>query len=181
VRLALNPEVLHYAPRSSVPIFNWYLYTYLTCAAALLVAGWLLLRLDDRLVAGLPRTSTGAFAGGGILLFLLLNIEIADFYAEGPTFTLRFGARLDQDLTFTIGWLVFGLGLLTVGILTQSRGARLTALALVAVTACKGFLYDLARLGGLYRVGSFVGLAVALALVSLALQKFVLRAHKEGS
>jgi uncharacterized membrane protein len=179
VRLALNPEVLRYAPRSAFPIFNWYLYTYVVCATALLVAGWLLLRVDDRPVAGLPRTSTAAFAGGGILLFLLLNVEIADFFAEGTTFTLRFGARLEQDLTYTIGWLLFGLGLLAVGIATHSRGARLTALALVAVTACKGFLYDLARLGGLYRVASFVGLAVALALVSLALQKFVLRAGKE--
>ena len=181
MRLALNPEVLRYAPRSAVPVFNWYLYTYLVCATALLVAGWLLLRTDDRLVAGLPRASTAAFAGAGILLFLLLNIEIADFYAEGPTFTLRFGARLDQDLTYTIGWLLFGLGLLAVGIVTHSRGARLTALALVAVTACKGFLYDLARLGGLYRVASFVGLAVTLALVSLALQKFVLRAPEGGA
>ena len=181
VRLALNPEVLRYAPRSTVPIFNWYLYTYLTCATALIVAGLLLLRTDDRPGGGLPRTSTAAFVGSGILLFLLLNIEIADFYATGPTFTLRFGTRLSQDLTYTIGWLVFGLGLLTVGIVTHSRGARLTALALVAVTAFKGFLYDLARLGGLYRVASFVGLAVALALVSLALQKFVLRAPEERS
>ena len=52
VRLALNPEVLHYAPRSAVPVFNWYLYTYFVCATALLVAGWLLLRLDDRLGDG---------------------------------------------------------------------------------------------------------------------------------
>jgi uncharacterized membrane protein len=179
VRLAMNPEVLRYAERSAVPVFNWYLYTYLACATALLVAGWLLLREDDRLVAGLPRASTAAFAAAGVLLFLLLNIEIADFYAEGPTFDLRFGARLDQDLTYTIGWLLFGLGLLAVGILTHSRGARLTALALVAVTACKGFLYDLARLGGLYRVASFVGLAVTLALVSVALQRFVLRSRRE--
>ena len=93
------------------------------CATALLVAGWLLLREDDRLVAGLPRTSTAAFAGAGVLLFLLLNIEIADFYAEGATFDLRFGARLDQDLTYTIGWLLFGLGLLAVGIAhPQPRG-----------------------------------------------------------
>ena len=49
------------------------------------------------------------------------------------------------------------------------------------MTAFKGFLYDLARLGGLYRVASFVGLAVALALVSLALQRFVLRAPEERS
>ena len=181
VRLAFNPDVVRYAPRSAVPVLNWYLYTYLLCATALVVGGWLLLREDDRPVAGLPRTSTAAFAGAGTLLFLLLNIEIADFYAEGPTFTIRFGARLDQDLTYTIGWLLFGLGLLAVGIVTRSRGARLAALALVAVTASKGFLYDLARLGGLYRVGSFVGLAVALALVSLALQRFVLRAPKEGS
>ena len=179
VRLAVNPEVLRYAERSAVPVFNWYLYTYLACATALLVAGWLLLREDDRLVASLPRTSSAAFAGAGVLLFLLLNIEIADFYAKGATFDLRFGARLDQDLTYTIGWLLFGLGLLAVGILTHGRGARLTALALVAVTACKGFLYDLARLGGLYRVASFVGLAVTLALVSLALQKFVLRSPRE--
>ncbi|HSD27044.1 MAG TPA: DUF2339 domain-containing protein [Vicinamibacteria bacterium] len=174
VRLALNPEVLRYAPRSAMPVFNWYLYTYLLCAAALVAAGWLLRRGEDRLLAGLPRTSTSAFAGAGILLFLLLNVEIADFYAEGPTFALRFGARLEQDLTYTIGWLVFGLVLLGVGIASHSRGARLAALALVAVTACKGFLYDLSRLGGLYRVASFVGLAVALALVSVALQKYVL-------
>jgi hypothetical protein len=174
VRLALNPEVLRYAPRSAVPVLNWYLYTYLLSAAALVAAAWLLRREDDRLVPGLPRASTASFAGAGVLLFILLNIEIADFYAEGSTFALRFGARLDQDLTYTIGWLLFGVGLLAVGIAARSRGARLTALALVAVTACKGFLYDLSRLGGLYRVASFVGLAFALALVSIALQKFVL-------
>jgi uncharacterized membrane protein len=42
------------------------------------------------------------------------------------------------------------------------------------VTVLKAFLHDLARLGGLYRVASFVGLAISLALVAVALQKFVL-------
>jgi uncharacterized membrane protein len=60
-----------------------------------------------------------------------------------------------------------------VGSRVAARSA-VTALALVAVTACKGFLYDLSRLGGLYRVASFVGLAVALVFVSVALQKYVL-------
>ena len=40
-------------------------------------------------------------------------------------------------------------------------------------------LYDLASLEGLARVSSFVGLAFALALVSLALQKYVLAKPKE--
>jgi uncharacterized membrane protein len=56
----------------------------------------------------------------------------------------------------------------------RSRAARLAAVVLIAVTTFKCFLYDLKSLEGLYRVGSFVGLAIALALVSLALQKYVL-------
>ena len=64
--------------------------------------------------------------------------------------------------------------LLAVGIVKQSRAARLTALLLLVVTIGKAFLHDLWRLGGLYRVGSFVGLAVSLALVAVVLQRFVL-------
>jgi uncharacterized membrane protein len=43
------------------------------------------------------------------------------------------------------------------------------------VTTFKCFLYDLSSLEGLARIGSFVGLAISLALVSVALQKFVLK------
>jgi uncharacterized membrane protein len=63
----------------------------------------------------------------------------------------------------------------------HSRAARVTAVALTAVTTFKAFLYDLGSLGGLYRVASLVGLAVSLALVALALQKFVLLEPKEAS
>jgi uncharacterized membrane protein len=69
--------------------------------------------------------------------------------------------------------------LLTGGISLHHRGGRITAIALIAITACKGFLYDMGSLGGLYRVASLVGLAVSLSLVALALQKFVLHASKD--
>jgi uncharacterized membrane protein len=64
--------------------------------------------------------------------------------------------------------------LLAAGIYLRNRPARVTAVSLIAVTTFKCFLYDLRSLEGLYRVGSFVGLALSLALVSLALQKYVL-------
>ena len=54
------------------------------------------------------------------------------------------------------------------------------ALALIAFTTSKAFLYDLGSLGGLYRVGSLVGLAASLALVAVALQRFVLLTPKEN-
>jgi uncharacterized membrane protein len=47
------------------------------------------------------------------------------------------------------------------------------------VTTFKCFFYDLASLTGLARVASFVGLAFALALVALVLQKYVLVKPKE--
>ncbi|HXW07022.1 MAG TPA: DUF2339 domain-containing protein [Vicinamibacterales bacterium] len=175
VRLALNPEVLVYEPRGPLPILNWYLYTYLVTAGCCIVAGWWLARTDDSLAARLPKPSGFLPALGVVLLFLLLNIEIADYYATEPTLTFRFGVTVSQDLTYTLGWLVFGMLLLGAGIWLRIRAARVAAVGLIAVTTFKCFLYDLGSLEGLYRVVSFVGLALALALVSLALQKYVLR------
>jgi hypothetical protein len=179
VRLALNPSIFYYEPRGTLRIFNWYLYAYVLCAAAMILAGWWLSSTDDSLI-GSVRASRVLPAAAGVLLFLALNIEIADYFATGPEITFRFGAGVSQDLTYTIGWLIFGMLLLAVGIWLRNHATRVAAVILIAVTAFKCFLYDLRSLEGLYRVASFVGLAVALALVSLALQKFVL-ARPEGT
>ncbi len=179
VRLVLNPAIFVYEPRGSVRLFNWYLYAYVTCAVAMFAAARLLQPTDDRIVAGAPRISTLLTPAGVIVLFLLLNIEVADFFATGPEITFRFGADVAQDLTYTLAWLVFGMAMLAVGIYANNRYGRIAALALIAVTTSKAFLYDLGSLGGLYRVGSLVGLAASLALVALALQRFVLLTPKE--
>jgi hypothetical protein len=182
VRLALNPEIFFYEPRGPMRIFNWYLYTYLVCAAAMLFAGTRLARTEDQfLETWVPRPSQLLPAAAVVLLFLLLNIEIADYYATGPEVTFRFGVTVSQDLTYTIGWLLFGMGLLAAGIYLRQKAARIAAIGLIAVTTVKCFLYDLGSLEGLYRVASFVGLALSLALVSLVLQKFVLSKPRDAA
>ena len=180
VRLAMNPEVFRYEPRGGMRILNWYLYAYLVAAAAMFVAAWWFSKTDDKLLNTPLRPSRLMPAAAVILLFFLLNIEIADYYSTGPEILFRFGAGVSQDLTYTIGWLVFGGLLLTGGIYLRNRPARIAAVAMIAVTAFKCFLYDLREFGGLYRVGSLVGLAIALALVSLALQKYVLAKPKDA-
>jgi uncharacterized membrane protein len=178
VRLAFNPAVLSYHAGDGPAIWNWYLYGYGVPALAFLLAGWLLLRTDDLLPAPLPRISTFAYSGGVVLLFLLLNIEIADYFSTGPTLTFGFltgNASLAEDLASTLGWAVFAIALLSVGIALRNRAARVAGIGLLMAAALKGFLHDVARLGGFYRVGSFVGLAVSLALVAVLLQKFVFR------
>ncbi len=180
VRLALNPAVLAYHARSDFRILNWYLYTYLVAAAATFVAAYLL--RDEKSLFGVKalRPLRLLPAYGTLLLFLLLNIEIADFFATGPALTFAFsGASLAQDLSYTLGWAVFAIGLLAAGVVLSSRATRLTSIVLLAVTVFKAFLHDLPSLGGLYRVASFALLGLSLALVAVALQKFVLRRSEE--
>jgi hypothetical protein len=182
VRLALNPAVFAYHARSDVRIFNWYLYTYLVAAAATFGAAYLLRGEDTFFGVRQLRPVRLLSASGTVLLFLLLNIEIADFFATGPTLTFRFsGASLAQDLSYTLGWALFAIGLLAAGVVLKNRAARITSIALLAVTVLKAFLHDLPSLGGLYRVASFALLALSLAVVAVALQKFVLRPSKDGN
>lgn len=167
LRLVFNPAVFEYHPKSATPVVNWYLYTYLICAAALFVTAWLFPP---------PKEIRGALAGGAtLILFVLLNIEIADFYSMGEALTFNFlSSSLAQDLTYTMGWALFAIAMLITGIVLHARAARIAALVLLVVTILKCFLHDLGRLGGLYRVGSLFGLAVSLVLVGILLQKFVL-------
>ena len=182
VRLALNPEVLRYEPRGALRIWNWYLYTYLICATAFVVGGRLLLNTADALLPGLPRLSSALSAGAVILLFLLLNIEIADYFAIGSTITFDFfSSALGQDLTYTLGWALFAVALLGAGIVAHSKPGRIAAIVLLSVAMGKCAFHDLWRLGGLYRVGSLVGIAFCALLITVALQKFVLASRPEPS
>ncbi len=172
VRLALNPAVLRYHPRAAAPLWNWYLAVY-AVAAASFFAGFRLFRRTERVpydavVRLLPALGTS-------LLFVLLNLEIADYFAEGqaPSFHVL-SSSLAEGLAYTLSWALFAIALLVTGLLVKSRPARIAALVLLVATILKCFLHDLALLGGLYRVASFVGLAACLAAVAVLLQRFVL-------
>ena len=170
-RLALNPAVLEYHARSATPIFNWYLYSYGITTAALLVGAWLL-RPPRHLVMGL--NVQGIIAGLGVgLAFLLLNIEIADYFsAPGSTLAFEFSGNFARDMTYSIAWALFALALLIYGIVKRIAAARYPAMGLLGVTLLKLFVHDLAQLGQLYRIGAFIGVAVIAMFASFAYQRF---------
>jgi uncharacterized membrane protein len=74
---------------------------------------------------------------------------------------------------------LFALVLLIVGIMRNLRAPRYAALGLLCVTLLKLFLHDLARLGQLYRIGAFIGVAVIAMLASFAYQRFFAAVIKE--
>ncbi len=170
-RLALNPAVLSYHARSGAPIWNWYLYTYGIGAACFFAGGGLVASPRNRLgEINLPAT---LFSLGTILIFLLLNIEIADSFSTGATLTFDFSGNLARDMTYSIAWSLFALGLLLVGMHRQLPAVRYAGIGLLVVTLVKLFVHDLAQLDQLYRIGAFVAVAVVLIGASYLYQRFL--------
>jgi uncharacterized membrane protein len=178
VRLAFNPAVLEYHARSATPILNWYLYAY-GIVTVCLFAGARLLAPPRNLI--LQSNAPPLLAGlGTVLAFLLLNIEIADYFSTpGSTLTFQFSGNFARDMTYSIAWALFALALLVVGILRKTPAARYSAIGLLSVTLLKLFLHDLARIGQLYRVGALIGVAVIAMLASFAYQRFFSAKDKE--
>jgi uncharacterized membrane protein len=183
VRLLANPEVLRYEPRGT-PILNWLLYTYGVAALSCL-AGTSLIREAERRRGPSPeydvlardRELPGPIVGfvGLLLVFWLINLEIADYYSVGRYVEVDLSRHLARDLTRSCAWGLYALALLGVGLWRANRGLRLVSLGFLLLTVAKVFLYDLGQLTGLYRIMSFLALGVSLILVSLLYQRFVRR------
>jgi uncharacterized membrane protein len=108
-----------------------------------------------------------------VLVFWLINLEIIDFYSTGPYVEFSLERQFARDLTMSAAWGLYAVGLLVLGLWRKVRALRFVSLGFLILTVAKVFLSDLSTLQGVYRILSFLGLGVALILVSLLYQRFV--------
>jgi hypothetical protein len=172
VRLALNPWVIIAYERTGTPLWNWYLYSYgLVTVCLLTAARWLAPPRHKTLDINTPPL---LYAMGVLLAFALVNIEIADVFSPpGNRLTLNFSGSLAQDMAYSLAWALFAFALLAVGFKVNNAATRYAGMGLLVLTIFKLFLHDLWRLGGLFRIGSFIGLAIVLIAVSFIYQRFL--------
>ncbi len=180
VRLALNPTVLSYHPRAAAPIFNWYLYTYGVATVCLFAAARFLAPPRHLLLGRnvLPLLYTL----GTVLAFLLLNIEIADYFSRpgAAALTFQFSGNFARDMSYSIAWALFALLLLIVGMRKRTAAVRFASLGLLGVTVAKLFLHDLSQLDQLYRIGAFIAVAVIAIFASFLYQRFLAATNKDN-
>jgi Predicted membrane protein (DUF2339) len=183
-RLLFPQFLLEWYPRPAWRIVNWLAYTYLVPAGALLGTAALLRDLEAARVrpweqavypGGRPVGTLATALAGLVVIFVWINVAIADWFATGPVIRFAFERLPARDLTTSIAWALYALLLLGIGMARKNGALRWVSLALVVVTIFKVFLYDLGELRDLYRVASLLGLAVSLILISLAYQRFVFR------
>jgi uncharacterized membrane protein len=179
-RLALNPAVLSYHPRAAFPILNWYLYTYGIAAVCLFAAARLLAPPRHRVLGrnALPLLYTL----GTVLAFLIVNIEIADYFSTpgAAALTFQFSGNFARDMSYSIAWALFALFMLIVGMRKQIAAVRYAGLGLLGITVIKLFFHDLSQLDQLYRIGAFVVVAVIAILASFLYQRFLATAQKNN-
>ena len=180
VRLALNPAVLSYNPRAGFPIFNWYLYTYGIATAYLFAAGRLLAPPRNIVLGRNVRPLL--YTLGTVLAFLIVNIEIADYFSTpgAAALTFQFSGNFARDMSYSIAWGLFALLLLIVGMRKRSAPARYAGLGMLSITVVKLFFHDLSQLDQLYRIGAFIAVAVIAILASFLYQRFLAAAAKNN-
>ena len=117
---------------------------------------------------------TGCQAVIVLLGFELLSVQIRDIF----TYAIQAKASNTNDLrnleqlTLSLAWLVYAIGLIVFGIWRRMRWLRLAAMALFAFIIIKIFAYDLGFLKAALRSISFVGLGVILLAVSYLYQRY---------
>lgn len=117
----------------------------------------------------LPYTTTCLF----LLGFFFISFNVRQLFQ---------GSTLDKDImsnaeiyTYSVAWLLVGIGLLFFGTLKQDRTLRIASLAFMILSIGKVFLYDASELTGLLRVFSFLGLGISLIGLSWFYTRFVFK------
>ncbi len=159
VRLLLNEAALDYHAVEGPVLLNWISYTWGVPALCLLYASN---RLPDA-----PQPAPAAMQISAIfMLFALANLQVSHGFADQGELTMLSDSFV-EEMTRSLVWAGFGLGLLVAGVLAKSRMVRIIAFGFLLLAAGKVFLSDLASLGGLARVGSLVGLSVFLLVAAV--------------
>ena len=133
----------------------------------------------DALVRGVGSIPDAAIALGAAALVALRGAQLLEraraplaaagvltlVYLASVALVTPFPGDLGQSLLSGL-WATTGLAGLAAGLLRDERPLRLGSLALLLGTIGKVFLYDLAALESLYRVGSFIALGLLLLLAA---------------
>jgi uncharacterized membrane protein len=149
-------------------ILNERFLAYTAGAAAAYLAAYLVWRRKE--VDGRWSIPAPAFLFAACFFTIwLLSFEVWDHFESllmtlgaGSAVAARRGLRMAQNLSLTSLWAVCAVLLLIIGIAKRSRGVRLGALGLLAISIGKVYVYDVWVLERVYRIIAFVGLGVLL-------------------
>jgi len=140
-----------------------------------------------------PEGEKGFIYAAAVVLNLLalrgLTLEAADYFSRQQAQSYTVGGYstdyqqlwLMRQFSYSAIWLIYGAALMAVGFWKKSAFIRWQALALIAVTIGKVFIYDSGNLKTGYRILSFIALGVVLLAISFVYFKISARSPEKSS
>jgi uncharacterized membrane protein len=120
-----------------------------------------------------------------LLALIALTLEAHDYFhrqvgrARGSTQAADL--LLAWDFSYSAIWLIYGAGMMAFGFWKRDAFVRWQALALIAFTIGKVFIYDVWSLDKVYRIVSFVALGVVLMAISFNYERVWLKLSPRGA
>ena len=100
---------------------------------------------------------------------------------QGENIAAWKGFLAGETYSYSVVWLLIGIGLLGLGSKFDARSLRIASAALVMIAVAKVFLIDMSNLEGVLRALSFIGLGVVLIGIGLFYQRILTRRGKGGA
>jgi uncharacterized membrane protein len=120
---------------------------------------------------GLHAARTFARRMAGFATFVFINLQIRHWW--NGSYDVYAEVTNPELLTYSAVWLIIAVVILINGLRSTAKDWYPTGMALLAIVIAKIFVIDMADLTGLLRVASFLGLGLALLVLSYLHQRFV--------
>lgn len=164
IRLLMNPCIVDYYEKVNL-VLNWYLYTYLFCAICMFASSYFWRKTSSKTLPTMFNII------GGIFLFALVNIEIANYFCEGRELSFNFCGKVSEAAAYTIAWALCG-GLCMFLANIKLHKLLKVGIGLISLSVLKLFISDIWLLTSGLRIVVLIGVAVIMLAVSFIYQQF---------
>ena len=169
--LLFDTSMVRLDPVSFLPVINFHFLVFLIVLGALVAAAYLYKREGNRLTEQESYVFLGLVVAANFVTLWFFSAEAVRFFDSQEI-------KQDADffsamqLSLTVLWAVYAIGIISVGIAMQAGRVRLAGMVLLIVPVVKLFVFDIFLMERGYRVAAFVTLGGMLLATGLVYQRY---------
>ena len=153
------------------PIINFHFLTFMLVLGALFLAAYLYWRERERLSEREEVVFPVLMVVMSFVALWVLSVQTVGFF-DNREATIVKDLTSAKQLSLTVLWAVYAIGVIATGIIRKSSRVRLAGIGLLAIAVVKLFVFDVFQLESGYRVAAFVTLGAILLGLGLIYQRY---------
>ncbi len=169
--MAFDTFMTELVSKGFIPFLNLHFLAFALLSALMLGFAWWHRRAQSEPTRFEEYVIPGLLVAANVVALWGLTLETVHYFDARAD---RLGADTfgAQQLSLTVLWAVYAVGVIGVGIARQSSRIRLAGMALLAVPLAKLFGFDVLLLEREYRVAAFITLGVLMLGTGLVYQRY---------